>query len=108
VNELLSHGLLGVVVGSVAGAVFFGGLVLTVARLPVTRRPELLVAGSFLARLAVVGATLLLVARWLQPVGVFGAALGVFLARSLLVRAAARGVAGPGHAVAAGPPRDRR
>jgi F1F0 ATPase subunit 2 len=108
VNALVGHGLLGVVVGCVAGAVFFGGLVLTVARLPVARRPELLVVGSFLARLAVVGATLLLVARCLPPVGVFGAALGVLLARTVLVRTAARGVAGSGHAVAAGPPRDRR
>jgi F1F0 ATPase subunit 2 len=107
VNALLGPGLVGVAVGMVAGAVFFGGLAFTVARLPGARRPGLLLAGSLLGRFAVVGATLLLVARWSPPIGVLGVALGVLVVRTLLVRAAARGVDGPGDVVAAGP-RDRR
>jgi F1F0 ATPase subunit 2 len=105
-NALLGPGLLGVVVGIAAGAVFFGGLALTVARLPGSRRPGLLMAGSLLSRLAVVGAALLLVARWLPPVGVLGVASGLVVARTLVVRAAGC-FADPGDAFAA-EPLDRR
>jgi CHASE2 domain-containing sensor protein len=66
-------------------------LALTIARLPGSRRPGLLVAGSLLLRLAVVGAALVAIARWLPPAGVLGAALGVLVASTVLVRAAMRG-----------------
>jgi F1F0 ATPase subunit 2 len=87
--------LLGVVVGIGAGAAFFGGLALTVARLPDARRPGLLVVASLLLRLALIAATLLVLARWLTPGGVFGAALGVLIARTVMLRAAAGGPTDP-------------
>jgi F1F0 ATPase subunit 2 len=87
--------LLGVVVGIGAGAAFFGGLALTVARLPDARRPGMLLVASLLLRLALIGATLLVLARWLTPGGVLGAALGVLIARTVMLRAAAGGTRGP-------------
>jgi F1F0 ATPase subunit 2 len=41
-------------IGAGLGLIFFGGLWLTVVRIPSNRRPHLLLAGSFLLRLAVV------------------------------------------------------
>jgi len=43
-----------VVIGLLAGTVFFGGLYLTTRAIPTARRPGLLVAGSFASRLAVI------------------------------------------------------
>lgn len=87
----LIHGL---AVGSGLGVLFFGGLWLTVRRLPRARRPGLLAAGSFLARLLLVGAGLWWVARgggW-----ALAAALAALLAaRELLRRALAPGPAPP-------------
>jgi F1F0 ATPase subunit 2 len=87
--------LLGAVLGVAVGIAFFGGLALTVARLPDTSRPGLLMAGSLLLRLAAVAAALLAIAHRLPPAGLLGAAFGVLVARTLLVRRAARGVARP-------------
>lgn len=44
---------LAVVAGLAAGLVYFGGLWLTVQRLPTARRPQVLVLASFVLRLAV-------------------------------------------------------
>jgi F1F0 ATPase subunit 2 len=92
VNGLLAPALLGLLSGIALGAAFFGGLAITLARVPGSRRPGLLVAGSLLLRLAVVGVALLAIARWLPPVGVLGVVGGVLVARTVLVRAATRGV----------------
>jgi F1F0 ATPase subunit 2 len=81
--------------GIAVGAAFFGGLALTVARVPGSRRLGLLVAGSLVLRLAVVGVALVAIARWLPAAGVLGAACGVLVARTVLVRAASRGATGP-------------
>jgi F1F0 ATPase subunit 2 len=103
----LGPALLGVIVGLAAGAVFYGGLACTVARLSGARRPGLLMAGSLLVRLAAVAGALLIVARWLPPAGVLGAAFGLLVSRTVLVRAAAVTAAGP-RSQAAARPAERR
>jgi F1F0 ATPase subunit 2 len=94
VNGVLGPALLGLLFGIAVGAAFFGGLALTIARVAGSRRPGLLVAGSLLLRLAVAGVALVAIARWLPPAGLLGAALGVLVARAVLVRAAMRGPTG--------------
>ncbi len=76
---------LALVVGLALGVVYFGGLWLTVKRLPTTRRPALLFFGSFLARTALVVAGIYLVmdGRW-ERVAVCLA--GLLVARVVLTR----------------------
>lgn len=71
--------------GGALGLLYFGGLWLTVRRVPTARRPGLLVAASFLGRLAAAGAGFgLLAAR--GPLAL-AAALAAFLGvRLALVR----------------------
>jgi F1F0 ATPase subunit 2 len=76
--------LAGAGLGLLASAGFFGGLAVTVDRLPAARRPALLVLGSFLVRLAFVGVVLAAVAGWLPPAGLLGAAVGLVLGRLLV------------------------
>jgi F1F0 ATPase subunit 2 len=67
------------------GIFYFGGLWLTLQRLPSTRRPELLVLGSFVVRtlLAVAGFFLVFGGHWQHLVA---AMVGFLIARTLLVR----------------------
>lgn len=67
------------------GGIFFGGLRLTVRRLPGARHPALLALASFLARLGAVGVGLYLLA----PLGwaaLVAALAGILGARHVLVR----------------------
>ncbi len=77
-------------VGFGLGAVFFGGLWLTVRRLPTARRPTLLALGSFWVRTAVVvaGFVFTMAGRW-QNAAVCLA--GFVLARIALARWAPHG-----------------
>lgn len=54
---------LALVAGLALGFVYFGGLWLTVRRVPRSRNPQLLVFGSFVLRLGVTVAALVLLAR---------------------------------------------
>lgn len=77
--------LLGLVVGALAGGLYFGGLWFTVRRLATARRPLWVLIGSFAARLALLLVALYLLAgrHWSSLVG---ALLGVLLARTVLIR----------------------
>lgn len=76
----------GLLAGVVLGAVFFGGLMLTVRRLPTARRPAALALSSFVVRTAVVLAGLAWVAQgdWRR---LAGALVGLVAMRVMLVRA---------------------
>lgn len=71
--------------GATLGLLFFGGLWLTVRRVPEARRPGLLMAGSFLVRVGLLAAGLLLLAR-AGAAHLLAGLLGVLVARTLLVR----------------------
>jgi F1F0 ATPase subunit 2 len=77
--------LLACVAGVALGSLFFGGLWWTTKRLFTSRRPALLVAGSFLVRMAVVGLGLYFVSnhRWDRGVA---CAIGLTMARTLVGR----------------------
>lgn len=77
---------LGVAVGVVCGLAYFGGLTVTVVRLPTARHPGLLAAGSLLVRLALVAVVLAALARWAQPAALAWAAIGIVVARTWLLR----------------------
>lgn len=77
-------GLLG---GMALGALFFGGLWLTVRRLADGRGGGLFAAGSLLARLAMLAAGLVLAAR-LGPAVLLGCGAGLIGARALALRLA--------------------
>ena len=71
--------------GILLGAIFFGGLWLTVQRLEGSRRPHLLIVGSFLARsLLAMGGFYLLSGDGLPRLMI--ALVGFFLARILITR----------------------
>lgn len=84
-----------VLAGGSLGLLYFGGLWLTVRRVPAARRPALLVAASFLGRLAAAGGGFgILAAR--GPLAL-AAALAAFLGvRLVLVRRLGPGSAGGG------------
>jgi len=71
--------------GVVLGLLAFGGLWLTVRRLPRSRRPGLLLLGSFVARLGVSVPVILVVmgGRWERLAACFA---GFLLARTVLIR----------------------
>jgi F1F0 ATPase subunit 2 len=71
--------------GAVIGSLYFGGLWLTVRRLPTLRRPAAFVLASFVLRtgLAALGFVLLLAG---EPLRLAVALSGFLLARVLLVR----------------------
>jgi F1F0 ATPase subunit 2 len=76
---------LGLAAGAAAGVVHFGGLWLTVKRLPAARRPHLLMLASFAVRAALVVAVMLAMSYvdWQALVAAFAA---LILARVVLVR----------------------
>jgi len=89
------YGALGVglVAGAAIGLVYFGGLWLTVRRLPARRRPHLWLLGSFVLRLGLALAAFYL----LVPLGWQALATGLaglLAARQVLVRARGLGAAG--------------
>jgi F1F0 ATPase subunit 2 len=79
-------GLLAALLGGVLlGAVHFGGLWLTVQRLPTSRRPALLAMGSLAVRMAVIAAGfVLIVSGGLGHVA--AAVVGLLAVRTLAVR----------------------
>lgn len=85
----MTGGVQAVVVGLLAGAVlglfFFGGLMLTVRRLPKARRPMALAASSFVVRTAIVVVVLAWIAQgdWRR---LASALAGLIAMRMLLVR----------------------
>ncbi|MCB1741543.1 MAG: hypothetical protein KDK91_14315 [Gammaproteobacteria bacterium] len=92
--------ILGLMAGALVAVLVLGGLRLTIARLPDSRHPALLVLLSMAIRLPLAALALLLVARGLGLVGLLGGLLGFLLARTLLVR---RFGAKPGAMSASGP-----
>ena len=70
--------------GVVLGAIYFGGLWLTVRRVPLVRQPALLLLGSFLLRSAVVllGFYVVMDGRWERLVACM---IGFLLARTLFL-----------------------
>ncbi len=77
--------LVGLPIGIGLGLIFFGGLWLTVVRIPSSRSPHMLLAGSFLLRLAVVlaGFYLLVPLGW-QAMTI--AMAGLLITRQVLLR----------------------
>lgn len=77
--------LLALVLGAGLGLFFFGGLWLTLQKLPTTGQPVLLVLGSLVLRMsvAVVGFYLVMDGSWLR---LLACVLGFFLMRQLLIR----------------------
>ena len=80
---------LGFVVGFVVGVAFFGGLRWTVSRLEHARRPVLLVAVSFLIRVAVVAGAVIAVGRGSLS-RVLAAVAGLLVVRTVMVYAVRR------------------
>lgn len=76
----------GFVVGVVMGGLFFGGLWVTAGRVVESSRPGVLLLGSYLIRLALVGAGFYgVLSVWGIP-PVFAALLGLLLTRVVLLR----------------------
>ena len=71
--------------GAALGVAFFGGLWLTVRKARQSRRPALLLAGSFVLRMALLLGGLYLIGAhdWRR---LLAAAAGIALARTILVR----------------------
>lgn len=84
---MLTAVALGLGAGAVLGAVYFAALWLTTRRIPGSRHPGLLVAVSYLARLALLGAGLFAVVRLGGAPALLAALLGVIMARHLIVSA---------------------
>lgn len=85
---------LGLMVGIMAGGVFFGGLRWTLARMVKTKRVLLLMVSSFLLRsAAVVG--LLVVAVDGRLARVLGALFGILAIRTILIARARTGLDSP-------------
>jgi F1F0 ATPase subunit 2 len=83
--------------GGLLGSVYFGGLWLTVRRLPDTDHPAALVLGSFVLRVALVAAGFV----WLlagDPLRLVAVLAGFLAIRVLLVRQVRTGVASGGGA----------
>jgi F1F0 ATPase subunit 2 len=78
--------LVGFVCGGVLGALHFGGLWLSLRRLPDLERPGLVLAGGYFLRLLGLSAGLFLTARWGGAPALIAALGGILLARQLLMR----------------------
>ena len=74
------------VAGLTLGALYFGALWQTLARLPGARSPALLMVASLVGRMAVMLAGLFLLARWGGWLALGCALAGVVVARTLLLR----------------------
>lgn len=81
--------VLGLLAGVLVGALYFGGMWITARRLLRARNPAILVLGSYLARLAVLGAAFYWIARSGGATAAIAALLGVVGARQLIVARAA-------------------
>lgn len=88
-------GAVGLAAGAGAGTAFFTGLAATVRRLPDTSRPVALVAGSVVARFVLL-AVVLVVLALLGPWSLLAGVVGVFAARTVLIRRASAGTGGSG------------
>ncbi|MEX1279779.1 MAG: ATP synthase subunit I [Acidimicrobiia bacterium] len=82
--------LIGLGAGILAGIVFFGGLRWTVERLPLVRRPGLLISASFLIRTVVLAGVLVLASQG-DLVRVVAGLVGVIAARTAIVALVRRG-----------------
>lgn len=81
----------GLVVGTVAGALFFGGLRWTLSRMATAKHVVLLTVSSFMVRSAVVVGLLVLVADG-RPARLLGALVGMLAVRTVLVSRARAGL----------------
>ncbi|MGK2945432.1 MAG: N-ATPase subunit AtpR [Desulfuromonadales bacterium] len=75
----------GLVAGSAIGLFYFGGLWLTVTRIPGSRNPHLLLIGSFFLRLAVSLAAFYALVPWGWQ-GMAVAMAGLLITRQVLTR----------------------
>jgi F1F0 ATPase subunit 2 len=84
ININTTHLIVAFTTGLAIGGLYFGGLWLTVRRLPHSKSPALLMTGSFLARmtLCLTGFYMVMDGQWL-PLVVCGA--GVLVMRKILV-----------------------
>lgn len=89
-NTPILAAVLGFAVGTGLGFAYFGGLAWTVQSMPTHRRPALLVAGSYLARMVLLAVGLVALAVT-SPVALLAALPGLIAARMLIVRKAATG-----------------
>jgi F1F0 ATPase subunit 2 len=77
--------MMGFVAGAALGGLFFGGLWLTVRRLPSASAPALLALGSYVGRLAGLAVGLYAVVRLGGAAALLGALVGLLVVRQLLV-----------------------
>jgi F1F0 ATPase subunit 2 len=77
------------VAGGSVGIFYFGGLWLTVKRVPLGRRPRLLLVGSFVLRLAVLLAAFYALAPWGWAAMVCALA-GLLIVRQILIKVKGR------------------
>ncbi|MFP3883006.1 MAG: ATP synthase subunit I [Actinomycetota bacterium] len=83
--------ILGLMVGLIAGGVFFGGLQWTLSRMATAQHVLLLVVSSFLLRSAVVVGLLVVVVDG-QLIRVLGVLVGILVMRTVLVARARAGL----------------
>jgi len=87
---MLTQLVTGSVVGATLGGFYFGVLWLTVRRVPDSRRPGVLVAGSYLSRLGVLAAGLYGVVRVGGAPALLAAVVGLVVVRQLVIGGIAR------------------
>lgn len=88
VNGWLAEAAAGGGMGLLLGVAYFGGLVATTRRLTDRRAPSPFLALSLMSRLALLGAMLVVLARW-SPVALLAAAGALLAVRVGMTRAAA-------------------
>lgn len=87
-NGWLTDALAGVGVGLLLGVAYFGGLMATTRRLTRRGGSPLLLAISLVGRLALLGGSLVLLARW-SPVALLASAVALVAVRVAMTRGAA-------------------
>lgn len=76
---------MGFAAGAALGGLFFGGLWLTVRRLPSTSTPALLALGSYVVRLAGLGLGLYAIVRLGGAPALLAAVVGLLVSRQVLI-----------------------
>ncbi|HKL25314.1 MAG TPA: ATP synthase subunit I [Desulfuromonadales bacterium] len=79
------HLMIALLAGSAIGFFYFGGLWLTVQRIPSSSRPQLLLVGSFFLRLFLSLAAFYLLVPWGWP-AMAAALAGLIMIRQILIR----------------------
>lgn len=93
-GAMLLEATLGFAAGAALGGIFFGTLWLTIRRIADAPRPGLLLAVSYVARLALLGAGLYGVVRLGGGLALVAALAGLLVARRFAIRSIAPGADG--------------